>query len=179
MEPPVLTAWMIAGFAAFVVWLSVRSMNREKAARDRARSIKARVREAHGVGEMFVSFEDGSFVGLDADGRRLALGGADGERVVPVAAMVCVEGLRDGTALVRADRSGRGPLPAPVDNPADVPERIRSLALRITLEDGDHTVLFFDGGKHGAVPVNESFRKAAARTEDWFRKLSHAMRPAG
>ncbi len=50
-----ITTWMIAGLAAFIAWLSVRSMNRDKAGRDRISDITTRVHAVHGIQDVFVS----------------------------------------------------------------------------------------------------------------------------
>jgi hypothetical protein len=161
-------------------WVTFRSMNRDKAARDRAEAVKVRVRQAHGIEDLFVSREDGGFVGLSGDGARIILGQGDDGRSFPVAAITAIEGLRDGLVLIRAEPNGDPVAPAPVaeQDITDVPERIRSLSLRVTLDQDTHTIPFFDGGRHGADPINEGFRSAAAQTEAWFRKLSTAMRLA-
>jgi hypothetical protein len=161
---------------ALVGWLVVRSMNREKARRDRSQAIKARLLQAHGIEDVFISREDDSFLGLSGDSALILLGQGDEGRTFPVAAIRAVEGLRDGTVMIRAEPDGDPITPAAEQDVSDLPERIVSLGLRVTLEDETHTVLFFQGGRHGVDPVNEQFRKQAARTEEWFRKLSTAMR---
>lgn len=175
-----MSALLTLAVITFLAWLTVRSVTREKASRDRAAAISKRVRQAHGIEDLFVSRDDGGFVGLAGDGDRIVLGQGDDGQAFPVASIRAVEGLRDGVVLVRAEPDGDPVTPAPVaeQTVADVPERIRSLSLRITLDDETRTVLFFDGGHHGADPISESFRAAAAQTEAWFRKLSTAMRLA-
>jgi hypothetical protein len=173
-----MNAILIAGVIALLGWLAFRSISRDKARRDLAVAIKARVRQAHGLQDVFVSREDDSFVGLSGDGATVVLGRGDEEQAVPVAAIRSVEGLRDGMVLIRAEPDSNPVAPPTEQSVADVPRRIQSLALRVTVEDQPFTVLFFDGGRHGADPVNEQFRKSAARTEAWFRKLSTAMRLA-
>lgn len=161
-------------------WLTVRSMNREKGRRDRAEAIKARVRERHGAADLFVSREDGSFVGLSADGDRIIVGKTDDGHTFPVSDLLAVEGVRDGVVLIRAEPDGDPVTAAPVaeQGVADVPERIRALGLRLTIGAQVFEVLFFDGGRHGISPLNEAFRKQAVRAEAWHRKLSTAMRLA-
>ena len=176
-----LMTLLLAGAVGLVIWLSVRSMNREKAARDRKEAILARVKGRHGIEDVFVSTEDGSYVGLSNDGTTLAVGHGNEDRVAPVSDIVAVEGIRDDVVLVRAARSGGQDLFPPTSrSPADLPERIRRLGLRVALEgeDDGRTILFFDGGKHGVDPINANFRKQAVETEAWFRKLTNAMRLA-
>lgn len=174
-----ITALLLAAMVA-VAWLTVRSMNREKRKRDRAAAIRTQQQERHGVDDLFVSREDGSFVGLSADGDRVLLGKGDDGQVFPAASIRAVEGLRDGIVLIRAEPDGDPVTPAPIaeQSVVDVPERILSMGLRVTLADQAFTVLFYEGGRHGVDPANEEFRKQAARTEAWFRKLSSAMRLA-
>lgn len=175
-----MSALLTLSVIAFLAWLMVRSMTREKASRDRVEGIRRRVSRAHGIEDLFISRDDGGFVGLSGDEGRIVLGQGDDGRAFPVTAIRAVEGLRDGVVLIRAELDGDPVTPAPVAEQgiADVPERIRSLSLRVTLDDETCTVLFFDGGRHGAEPVSEAFRAAAAQTEAWFRKLSTAMRLA-
>jgi|GEM_PF-6526926 len=175
-----MQAILLLGVVFALLWFMVRSMTREKASRDRVEAITVRVRQAHGIEDLFVSREDGGFVGLSGDGARIVLGRGDDGRSFPVAAITAIEGLRDGLVLIRAEPNGEPVAPAPVaeQDITDVPERIRSLSLRVTLDQDAHTILFFDGGRHGAEPINEAFRSAAAQTEAWFRKLSTAMRLA-
>ena len=168
---------MTAALIVFMGWIFVRSMNREKAGLDRSKAIKARLSAAHGLEDVFVFPGDGGFLGLSAAGDRILIGKDEAEQALAVADLLAIEGLRDETVLVRAARSGGDLTPAPSSrNPADLPERIRSLSLRLTTADGVHTVLFFDGGKHGVAPSNEAFRQQAGQTEAWFRKLSNVMR---
>lgn len=158
-------------------WVTVRSMNRERAARDRAAAIKTRVRQSHTIHDLYVSRDDYSLVGLSAARDRLVIGKGEEDRAVAMADVLAIEGLRDELVLIRADRTSGVVPPERPRTEADLPDRIRSLSLRITLADGSApVVLFFDGGKHGVPPANEAFRKAAARTEDWFRRLGVAMR---
>ncbi len=179
-----MTMLVIVGFAAFVLWVSVRSMNRDKAIREQAAAIRVRVREAHGIEDIFVSPANGSYVGLSGDGLRVVLRGPGEERLLPMCEVLAIEGVRDDVVLVRADRAS-DPDPPPVSDrtPADLPERIRWLGLRFLLKEGDeedeeYVVLFFDGGKHGVEPVNAAFRRQAAETEAWFRRLTNAIRLA-
>lgn len=171
---------ILLAFAVFIVWMTVRAMNREKASRDRIKSVTAAVATAHGVTDLFVSPDDGSFVGLSPDGGQLIVGKGEAVRVLPTASLLAVEGVRDETVLIRAEPDGDPVSPAPVaeQGVSDIPERIRRLGLRLTTGDEVVSVAFYEGGRHGVSPDNAQFRKAAARTEAWFRKLSTAMRLA-
>lgn len=170
--------WLWIGFAVFIVWISVRAMNREKAARNRVKATRARVSTSHGIEDVFVSPEDDSLVGLSADGVRVVLGKGAETRVFATADIRAIEGVRDGAVLVRAEPGGDPVTPAPQQSVADLPDRIGKLTLQVTTADADYAVLFFDGGRHGVTAANEPFRAQAAEAETWFRKLSNAMRLA-
>lgn len=177
MEWNRMTALIALAVIGFLAWLTVQAMNRDKASRRRAEAIRAAVRQAHGIEDVFVSPEDGSFVGLSADGARIVLGKGEGQSA-PVAAIRAVEGVRDGAVLIRAEPGGDPVTPAAEQDVTDLPERIRTLELRVTLDEQAHTVLFFEGGRHGVTPDNAPFRQQAALAEVWFRKVSTAMRLA-
>lgn len=168
------------GFAAFIIWITVRAMNREKASRDRIKSVAAAVAKAHGVTDLFVSPDDGSFIGLSAEGGQVIVGKGEESRAIPTASLLAVEGVRDETVLIRAEPDGDpvSPIPVAEQGISDIPERIRWLGLRLTVGYEVFTVSFYEGGRHGVSPDNAQFRKQAALTEAWFRKLSTAMRLA-
>ena len=174
-----LIALLVSAMIA-VGWLTVRSMNREKARHRRAAAIAAAARTQQGGGDLYVSLEDSRLVGLSAGGATLVLGRGEDTRAVPAASLLAVEGLRDGQVMIRAELAGDPVTPTPMaqQTVADLPDRILSLGLRVTVESEAFEVLFFDGGRHGVSPSNEAFRKQAAQTEAWFKRLSTAMRLA-
>lgn len=171
---------LLCAVIGVIAWLTLRSISREKARRDGAAAIEARVRQAHAVDELFVSQDDGSIVGLSPDGGQVIVGKGEAVRVLPTASLLAVEGVRDETVLIRAEPDGDPVSPAPVaeQGVTDIPERIRRLGLRLTTGDEVLSVSFYEGGRHGVSPDNAQFRKQAALTEAWFRKLSTAMRLA-
>jgi hypothetical protein len=178
MECNRMIALMALAVIGFLAWLTVRAMNRDKASRNRVDAIRAAVRQAHGIEDVFVSPEDGSFVGLSGDGARIVLGKGEEGHSAPVTAIRAIEGVRDGAVLIRAEPDGDPVTPAADQDVTDLPERIRTLELRVTLDEQAHTVLFFEGGRHGVTPDNAPFRQQAALAEVWFRKISTAMRLA-
>lgn len=176
-----MTYILIAAFVVALFWLLARSIERTRSRERAVEAASRRVTAEHGLDEVYVSEDDGSLIGLSAERRILVLGGKDGDRVVPFDAIRLVEGVRNGTVLVRAERDGPALAPARHRESFDLPERISALTLRITVEGPDpteHAVLFLDGGKHGLEPHNSHLRQQAALAEAWYRKVVEAMRPA-
>ncbi|WP_420471983.1 hypothetical protein [Brevundimonas sp. FT23042] len=171
---------LLCAIIGVIAWLTLRSISREKARRDGAAAVKARVRQTHAVDDLFVSPDNGSFVGLSADGGQIIVGKGEQSQAIPTASLLAVEGVRDEAVLVRAEPDGDPVSPVPVaeQGVGDIPGRIRRLGLRLTAGDEVFSVSFYEGGRHGVSPDNAEFRKQAALTEAWFRKLSTAMRLA-
>lgn len=171
-----MAALLICVVIFAIGWITIRSMNREKAKVDRVAATGLRISQTYDLSDLHVSRDGDSFIGLTPDGTSLAVGGDQGETLVPVADIAAIEGRRDGTVLVRLDRTGPPINARPVSSVAALPDRITSLSLRILTTGGTaFEVSFFDGGRHGVPPSNAAFRLAAVEVESWYRKLSSVV----
>jgi hypothetical protein len=94
-----------------------------------------------------------------------------------LAAILEIEGIRDGLVIRRVRRDDTAPPAAPSGGKGDV-IRINTLDLRITVDDPEHlvwTVRFFDWPAGGVSPGNVAFQAAARDAERWFALLQDAM----
>lgn len=172
---------VIAAAVVVLFTFMARSIARKRQRERASETARASVIGAYALDDVFVSDVDGSFVGLSSDGERVVVGRGEDSRAFPTTAIRAVEGVRDGVVLIRAEPDGDPVAPVPVaeQGVADAPDRIASLGLRLTVEDQVFDIVFHDTGRHGVSADNAPFRKQAALTEAWFRKLSTAMRRAG
>lgn len=156
-------------------------LSRERTRAKAAMAARDELILAHGLDEAYVSGEDDSVVGLSRSPGVLVVGTIGEQRRIPFHAIRSVEGLRDGVLMVRADRGAAAAPAPPLETGPLPPQAVRSLSLRITVDDPEptaHSVLFLDGGKQGLEAHNTHLREQAALTEAWYKRVVEAMRRA-
>jgi hypothetical protein len=152
-------------------------LSRERTRAKAAIAVRDQLSADHGLDEAYVSGEDDSMIGLSRKLMVLVVGTTSAQRRIPFHAIRSVEGLRDGVVMVRTDREAAAAGPALENGPLP-PQTIRSLTLRITVDDPEptaHSVLFLDGGKQGLEPHNTHLLQQAALTEAWYRRVVEVM----
>jgi len=164
---------------AILMGLIFGSMRRDREQERAVTAVRDRLSLRYRPDDLFVSPYDQSAIGLCVERGMLVLGDVATDAEYPFAAILEVEGLRDGVVLRRSRASG-AEAPAAQASPAQTPATIRSLELRITVDDPARPVWlvrFFDWPGAGVSPRNAVFLARAADTEHWFGLISDIMGP--
>lgn len=162
---------------AIIIGLIIGSARRDRLQAAKLRVVQERLSTRHRPEQLFVSTHDQSALGLSPQRAEVVLGTAQDDAAWPVAAILAVEGLRDGTVIRRVGRDDTAPPAAPSGGKGEV-IRINTLDLRITVDDPERpvwTVRFFDWPGGGVSPGNVAFQAAARDAERWFALLQQAM----
>jgi hypothetical protein len=170
--------FMIGGtLLAIIIGLIIGSARRDRQQAAKLRVVQDRLSARHRPEQLFVSSWDQSALGLSPQRGEVVTGTAQDDAAWPVAAILAVEGLRDGTVIRRIGREDAVPPAAPSGGKGDV-VRINTLDLRITVDDPERpvwSVRFFDWPGGGVSPGNVAFQAAARDAERWFALLQQAM----
>ncbi|MDO9474325.1 MAG: hypothetical protein Q7J28_14830 [Caulobacter sp.] len=162
---------------AIIIGLIIGSARRDRLQAAKLRVVQDRLSARYKPEQLFVSPYDQSALGLSPERGEVLLGTAQDEAAYPVAAILEVEGVRDGTVIRRFRRDDADGPAASSGGKGDV-IRINTLELRITVNDPGRavwTVRFFDWPAGGVSPGNVAFQAAARDAERWFALLQQAM----
>lgn len=165
---------------AIIIGLIIGSARRDRQQAAKLRVVQDRLSARHTPEKLFVSPYDQSALGLSPARGEVVLGTAKDDAAYGAAAILEVEGLRDGTVIRRIGRDDAAP-PAPPPGGKGEVIRINTLDLRITVDDPQRpvwTVRFFDWPGGGVSPGNVAFQAAARDAERWFALLQQAMAAA-
>lgn len=172
--------FMIGGtLLAIIIGLIIGSARRDRLQAAKVRGVQDRLSARYKPERLFVSPWDQSALGLSPERGEVVLGTALDDAAYTVAAILQVEGVRDGAVIRRFRLDDTATPAAPPGGKGDV-IRINTLDLRITLADPDHPVWivrFFDWPGGGVSPGNVAFQAAARDAERWFALLQQAMAP--
>lgn len=169
---------------AIFVGLVLGSVRRDREQAAAVRAVQDRLSTRYKPEQLFLSPYDRSAVGLSPERGAVVLGTSEIDGEFPVAALVEIEGVRDGTVIRRLRRGDANGPPVPDGGKGGV-IRINTLELRITVDHPERPVWivrFFDWPGGGVSPGNVAFQQGARACERWFAMLAGAMQspePAG
>lgn len=164
---------------AILMGLIFGSMRRDREQERAIAAVRDRLSLRYKPDDLFVSPYDQTAIGLCVERGMLVLGDATTEAEYPFAAILEIEGLRDGVVLRRTRASGAKAPAAPTAT-TQTPATIRSLELRITVDDPAHPVWLvrlFDWPGAGVSPRNAVFLARAGDTEHWYGLITNLMSP--
>ncbi len=162
---------------AIIIGLIIGSARRDRLQAAKLRVVQDRLSARHKPEQLFVSPYDQSALGLSPERGEVVLGTAQDDAAYGAAAIMEVEGVRDGTVIRRLRRDDAEGPGAPAGGNGDV-VHINTLELRITVDDPARPVWivrFFDWPAGGVSPGNVAFQAAARDAERWFALLQQAM----
>jgi hypothetical protein len=166
---------------AIIIGLIIGSARRDRLQAAMVRVVQDRLSGRYTPGQLFVSPYGQSALGLSPDGGSVVVGTVQDDAAYAVAAILEIEGVRDGIVIRRVRRDDTDGPAAPSGGKGDV-VRINTLDLRITVDDPERlvwTVRFFDWPAGGVSPGNVAFQAAARDAERWFALLQQAMAASG
>lgn len=162
---------------AILIGLIIGSARRDRLQAAMVRVVQDRLSGRYTPGQLYVSPYGQSALGLSPDGGSVVVGTVQDDAAYAVAAILEIEGVRDGMVIRRVRRDDTDGPAAPSGGKGDV-VRINTLDLRITVDDPERpvwTVRFFDWPAGGVSPGNVAFQAAARDAERWFALLQQAM----
>lgn len=170
--------FMIGGtLLAILIGLIIGSARRDREQAAKVRVVQDRLSAGYKPEQLFVSPWDQSAIGLSPERGEVVLGTAQDDATYPFAAILEVEGVRDGTVIRRVRRDdAEGPGAA--SGGKDDVVHINTLELRVTVDDAKRAVWivrFFDWPAGGVSPGNVAFQAAARDAERWFALLQQAI----